>query len=183
MKKKILLALAVAVIGFIGYIAYVMLNTRNHSPADTATYNQDGLNISINYCRPYKKERVIFGTEEDGALQPYGAYWRTGANEPTTITFGENVVFNGKQVEAGTYSFYTVPGQKEWTVALNAAIANWGYSEPDYSKEVHRSKVLADTPESPTEQFTISFEPQGNHTNIVLAWDNAVVKIPVSPAS
>ncbi|UZR93342.1 DUF2911 domain-containing protein [Chondrinema litorale] len=183
MRKKILLAIAVLVIGFAGYIAYLLLNTRSHSPAETAEHNEDGLNINVSYCRPYKKERVIFGTEEDGALQPYGAYWRTGANEPTKITFGESVIFNGEKIDAGTYSFYTVPGQKEWTVALNSAIAKWGYSEPDYSKEIHRSKVLADKPESPVEQFTITFEPQGNHVNMVLAWDNAIVKIPVSPTS
>ena len=183
MKKKIFLAIAVIIIALVGYVAYLMLTTRNHSPAETVAHNDNGLNVSISYCRPYKKDRVIFGTKEENALQPYGIYWRTGANEATEITFDEDVIFNGETIEAGTYSFYTFPGEKEWTVALNSVTGEWGYSEPDYSKEIHRSKVLADKPDSTIEQFTINYEPQDNHVNVVLAWDNALVKIPVSPAS
>ncbi len=183
MKKNIFLAIAVIVIAFIAYIAYVMLTTRSHSPEDTVVYDGEELSMSVTYCRPSKKGRVVFGTEEEGALQPYGEYWRTGANEATEITFNQDVVFNGEQVGAGTYRFYTVPGEKEWTVALNSELGIWGYSEPDYSLDVHKSTVLAEKTDEVTEQFTISYDPQGNHVNIVLSWDQTQVEIPVSQAN
>ncbi|MEM1137751.1 MAG: DUF2911 domain-containing protein [Bacteroidota bacterium] len=183
MKKKFFLAIAVILIAFIGFVAYTMLTTRNHSPADVAEYKGNNLNITINYCRPFRKERTVFGTQEEGALQPFGEYWRTGANEATEISFTNDVIFNGEPVAAGTYSFYTIPDEKEWTVALNSVVGEWGYSEPDYSFDIHRSKVLSEKNSTPTEQFTISYDPQGNHVNIVLDWDKVVVKVPVSPAS
>lgn len=183
MKRTIFLAIAVIIIVLVGYIAYLMLTTRNHSPADTIKYDADGLTMSITYCRPFKKGRMIFGTKEEGALQPYGEYWRTGANEATEVTFEQNVVFNGESLDAGTYRFYTVPGEKEWEVSLNSELGVWGYSEPNYQLDVLKSNVLADKLNEPVEQFTIEFDQQGDHVNILLAWDNAKVKIPVSPAN
>ena len=180
MKRKIFLAIAVIFIALIAYVAYVMLTTRDHSPADTINYNNEGVSMSITYCRPFKKGRLIFGSEQEGALQPYGQYWRTGANEATEITFENDVIFNGEKVNAGTYRFYTVPGEKEWTVALNTELGEWGYSEPDYKLDVHKSTVLAEKTNEATEQFTIEYDPQGNHVNIVLLWDKTMVKIPVS---
>jgi flagellar basal body rod protein FlgC len=139
--------------------------------------------MSITYCKPYKKGRVIFGAETDDALQPYGEYWRTGANESTEVTFEQDVIFNGETVKAGTYRFYTVPGEKEWTVALNTELGVWGAYEPDYSLDIHKSKVMVEKTPEETEQFTMSYDPQDNHVNIVLNWDKTMVKIPVSPAS
>lgn len=183
MKKKIFLAIGILLIAFVGYIGYLMLTTRNHSPADTITHNGNNITMSITYCRPFKKGRVIFGSEAEDALQPYGVYWRTGANEATEITFEKDVIFNGKEVQAGTYRLYTIPGEKEWTVALNSSIGEWGYSEPDYSLDIHRSKVMVESTDEITEQFTMSYDPQDTHVNIVLNWDQTKIKVPVSPTS
>jgi len=181
MKKKIFLAIGTILIAFIGYIAYLMLTTRSHSPEETIVHDGNNVKMSITYCRPFKKDRVIFGTKDEGALQPFGVYWRTGANEATEITFENDVVFNGEQVKAGTYRFYTVPDKEEWTVALNTSIDEWGYTEPDYSLDIHKSKVMKESTPNITEQFTMSYEPQDTHVNIVLNWDKTMIKIPVSP--
>ena len=181
MKKKIFLAIGIILLAFIGYIAYLMLTTRNHSPEATIVHDGNDVKMSITYCRPFKKGRVIFGTKDEGALQPYGVYWRTGANDATEITFEKDVVFNGEKVTAGTYRFYTIPNKDEWTVALNTSIGEWGYSEPDYSLDIHRSKVMTENTPEVTEQFTMSYEPQDTHVNIVLNWDKSMIKIPVSP--
>ena len=52
-----------------GYL-YITL-TPPASPLDTSNFNQDGKEISITYSKPYKKDRLIFGEESDGALVPY----------------------------------------------------------------------------------------------------------------
>ena len=79
--KKVLYALLgfVVVIGI--YFAYNILNPK--SPLETVS--TDDSNISITYSRPYKNDRLIFGEENDGALVPFGVYWRTGANKHTFI--------------------------------------------------------------------------------------------------
>ena len=53
------------------------------SPRESVKYKSEGKEISISYYRPYKKERLIFGEAADGALVPYGKYWRLGANLTT----------------------------------------------------------------------------------------------------
>ncbi|MEJ0056894.1 MAG: DUF2911 domain-containing protein [Bacteroidota bacterium] len=62
---------------------YGVLVVSKKSPIKTETYSDQGLDIKVVYCQPYKKGRVIFGEERDGALQPYGKYWRLGANAAT----------------------------------------------------------------------------------------------------
>src|SRR5689334_24322546 len=86
------------------------------APSPTSTLKQRvGLtDIEIVYSRPGVKGRRIFG-----GLVPYGEIWRTGANAATKVTFSTSVKFNGVDVPAGSYSLFTIPGEKEWTVILN----------------------------------------------------------------
>ena len=79
MLKKILMGIGALVLLFGRYAFYGILRAPA-SPPDTAEYSNQGLEISIDYSRPYKKGRLIFGEEADEALQPFGQYWRLGAN-------------------------------------------------------------------------------------------------------
>ena len=85
-------------------------------PSPTTTIHQTFSTsfIDIEYSRPSMKGREIFG-----ALVPYGNVWRTGANSATKITFGEPVSFGGVMVKEGSYSLYTIPGERAWTIILN----------------------------------------------------------------
>jgi len=87
------------------------------SPMDMAAYPTDykvsEKAVRIIYGRPQLKGRSM---EE---LAPTGKVWRTGANEAPEITFYKDVKFGGKDVKAGTYSLFTIPGADEWTVILN----------------------------------------------------------------
>ncbi|MEN8251614.1 MAG: DUF2911 domain-containing protein, partial [Bacteroidota bacterium] len=83
--KTILLIFFSLIVILIAFVAYMRMGNKPLSPMDKVGYEKEGLNIEIVYSRPYKKGRIIFGTEEDGALQPYGTYWRLGANEATTF--------------------------------------------------------------------------------------------------
>ena len=69
--------------------------------------------IQIEYSRPSARGRVIFGD-----LVPFEKVWRTGANQSTQITFGDDVRINEKNIKAGTYAIYTIPFEKEWKVML-----------------------------------------------------------------
>ncbi|UBM57876.1 DUF2911 domain-containing protein [Marinilongibacter aquaticus] len=130
--------------------------------------------IEINYSRPSKKGRDIFGS-----LVPYGSVWRTGANGPTTITFGQEVNIGGKDLKAGTYSLLTVPEKKEWEIIL----AKKGTSVFDYKSEDDVIRFKAEAYEIPAviETFTILLDNQSsNSVTLELLWDNVVVDIPIS---
>ena len=67
--------------------------------------------IKITYSRPAMKGRKIMGD-----LVPYGAIWRTGANDNSIISFSDDVLVGNKSLKAGKYSIYTRPEKSNWEV-------------------------------------------------------------------
>ncbi|MFT2603692.1 DUF2911 domain-containing protein, partial [Escherichia coli] len=65
------------------------------APSSTQSITQNfGLGkISLTYSWPNVKGRKIFG-----ALEPYGAVWRTGANNATSVKFTDEVIINNTKV-------------------------------------------------------------------------------------
>jgi len=180
MKNKLLIGTGVFIILLTGVLFYMRSATKKHSPAATASYTQNGLGISINYCQPFKKGRLIFGPEETGALQPYGQYWRMGANEATTFSSETDLVINGKELPAGKYAMYAIPQQNLWTIAFNKENDRWGATAPSKENDVLRVDIAVTETNVYTEQFTITFENDSTALNAVMAWDNALVKLPLA---
>ena len=91
---------------------------------------QVGLSVvTVDYSRPSTKGRKIFGE-----LVPYGQIWRTGANNPTVITFSGEVTIANQKVPAGSYALYSIPGKSEWTLILSKNTKLWGamgYNQAD----------------------------------------------------
>ncbi|MEX0845574.1 MAG: DUF2911 domain-containing protein [Balneolaceae bacterium] len=132
--------------------------------------------VSVTYGRPGLKERAYFG--DNTPIAPIGSIWRTGANESTAITFSDDVVFGGEEVEAGTYSLYTIPGVEEWTIILNKKLS-WG-TQYDEAEDVVR--VTAEIAEgSELEWFEIYFnELSGSKAHLNLHWGTTRVPVPIS---
>lgn len=169
MKKLILAFFAFST------LAVSAQNLRTPAPSPTQTITQDFAlsSIQINYSRPTMKGREIFG-----ALVPYGAMWRTGANGPTNVTFGEDVTVGGKAVKAGKYNLVTIPNRTEWTVVLVKEDQNaFNYKE---GNDVARFTVEAKKLPFEVENFTILLSDQtANTLNIELIWADTYVDIPV----
>jgi hypothetical protein len=128
--------------------------------------------VKVEYSRPYKKGRVIFG-----GLVPYGQVWRTGANEATTITFDKDGDFGGKHIKKGTYTLFTIPGEREWTIILNGQLKQWGSFDYDKYKNkdvLHVTAPVINT-ENAVEEFTISAEPKA----LIFEWDKTKVRVPM----
>jgi hypothetical protein len=169
--KKILLLSAIFC-----YI-FISAQIKSPQPSPTATINQKvGVsNISVEYSRPGAKEREIFG-----ALVSYGEMWRTGANKATKITFNENCVFGGAKVKKGSYSLFTIPGEKDWTIVLNKNTELWGVGEYDEEKQVCSIVVKAIKTKDFTESFTIDFGTFQSFTAIMsLKWANTKIDIKI----
>ena len=77
------------------------------SPSATVSQSIGLSNVTISFCRPGVKGRVIWG-----GLVPYDQVWRTGANEATTIAFSTDVAIEGNKLAAGTYGLFTIPGKR-----------------------------------------------------------------------
>ncbi|WP_143309248.1 DUF2911 domain-containing protein [Chitinophaga vietnamensis] len=132
----------------------------------------EGNGIKVVYGQPQKKGREIFGK-----LEPWDKVWRTGADEATEITFSKDVTFGGKPVKAGTYTLFSIPGKKEWTVILNSKLGQWGAY--DYEKvkdqDVAQVKVPRQILKTPVEKLTFTLPANA----VVFEWDDTKVSVPV----
>ena len=176
--KNVLKIIGVFVLAFVGYITYMLINPV--SPKETVGYSSENTSFEVVYSRPYKKGRLIFGSEEDGALVPFGKYWRTGANAATTFETSSEISFNGEPLKAGKYALFTFPYEDNWTVALSSeSDVFFAISEPDPKLDVLKTNVDVKYLESPLEQFTIEFSKDSTYVNMSLMWDKTSISIPL----
>lgn len=180
MKKNVWIALALVVLSIIVYVAYTLLTTKSHSPYKEATMSFQGTNVTVAYCRPFKKGRMIFGEKSEGALQPYGKYWRLGANEATVITFSTDVNFGGEKVVTGSYVMYTVPGKDKFEVSLNSEVGRWGAAEADHELDIVKVNALTSLSDTEIEQFTINLNEEAQGLVMTFEWDKTVVSVPIT---
>lgn len=146
-------------------------------PSPTVSINQGFSTsfIKLDYSRPSVKGRVIFGH-----LVPYGKVWRTGANEATKVTFGEEVNLAGHPVKAGTYALYTIPNRDDWTILLNTGVSNWGTSGFDKKDDILAFNVPVNHLDQIQQSFSIHIENLTDNTcDIVFSWAGVSVSVPV----
>jgi hypothetical protein len=131
--------------------------------------------IELSYSRPGVKGRTIFGE-----LVPYGKLWRTGANQATTISFGDDVVFGGTKVPAGKYGLLTIPGADEWTVILTHQLDVTNAAGYHQDQDVLRITVQLRPLPFSLESFSILFQDiTSNSCNLELLWDRTLVIVPI----
>ena len=176
--KNALKIIGLMVLAFVGYVAYMLINPL--SPKETVGYSSENTSFEVVYSRPYKKGRLIFGSQEEGALVPFGKYWRTGANAATTFETSSEISFNGEPLKAGKYALFTFPYEDNWTVALSSeSDVFFAISQPDPKLDVLKTSVDVKYLESPLEQFTIEFSKDSTYVNMSLMWDKTSVSIPL----
>ena len=178
MKKTILIFSIFAIaFAFTTNISAQEFKGLDKSPMDAASYPADykisDKLVKIIYSRPQLNERPL------SLLAPEGKVWRTGANEAAEITFYKDVVFGGEKVKAGTYTFFTIPGEKEWIVILSTAKNVWGSYFYKEIEDVVRVNGTVSKNETPVEEFSIIFEGEGDSATMYLGWADVIVSIPV----
>jgi len=177
--KLALLVFFTVILVLVASGAFLRMNTKKHSPVDKITYAKGDIEITIVYCQPAKKGRLIFGEEADEALQPWGEYWRLGANEATTFKSNTDVKIGDHHLPAGFYSIYAVPGKDTWKISINSAAKRWGYAEPNYDKDILTISVPVTYSDQVMELFTMTFEPTDTGADLVMHWDTSIVKVPL----
>jgi hypothetical protein len=148
------------------------------APSPTQTVKQDfGLSsIELSYSRPGVKGRKIFGD-----IVPYGKVWRTGANNATTLTFGDEVTIGGTKIPAGKYGLLTIPEKKNWTIIISKQTDVT--SPAAYKQENDIVRITADVKKmkESAESFTIQFtDVKPTSCQLHLVWDKSAVSLPIS---
>lgn len=171
MKKIFISILSV----FILFTADAQLKTP--APSPTQTIKQDfGLSsIELSYSRPGMKGRKIFGE-----LVPFGKVWRTGANQATTISFGDDVTIGGKKIAAGKYGILTIPTKNSWTVIITKQLDVT--SPAAYKPEMDLVKVAAEPMHvKETETFTMQFvNIKPASCELQMMWETTTISVPIT---
>ncbi len=172
--KKSLLLVVIMFVGTITTNAQKFAGLQK-SPTDISYAKADRNakpEIKVVYSRPQKKGRTIFGD-----LVKYDKVWRTGADEATEIKFFKDVKMGDQSIKAGTYSLYTIPGEKEWTIIVNSDLDSWGAYSYDKGKDVARIKVPVASGDA-LEAFSVAFKKVDKGYHMVMGWDTARVEVP-----
>jgi hypothetical protein len=137
------------------------------SPPAKAEGTIGGKHITVEYSAPSKRDRKIMGE-----LVPYGKVWRTGANAATTLKTDGDLMIGTAHVPAGTYTLYTLPGEKEWTLIINKQTGQWG-TNYDEKQDLARVKMNVKTLPTTVETFVIAIKPAGPQSGaLYLTWEN-----------
>jgi hypothetical protein len=172
MKKTLATVIGVGLL--IGGALAVSAQRQRQSPRETVTAALGGKKVTIEYSRPYMKGREIFGQ-----LVPFGQVWRTGADEATVLTTEGDLMLGTLHVPAGSYSLFTLPTEKEWTLIVNKTAKQWGAYKYDQGADLGRVKMKVETVSPPVEQFTIAVEAQGSKGTLKLSWAGTAASVPV----
>ncbi len=135
------------------------------SVADSVKVEAGGANVRVDYSRPAKRGRVVFGE-----VVPYGEIWRTGANAATLLATDKALDFGGVVVPAGKYSVWTLPAKSGWTLILNGQTGQWG-TEHDASKDLYKIALAVEALPDVVERFTINVLPRDTGGVLQLDWD------------
>ncbi|MEO5893988.1 MAG: DUF2911 domain-containing protein [Ferruginibacter sp.] len=171
--KKIFLIIAVAVCNLT--FAQTLVTPQ---PSTTQTIKQNfGLSsIELSYSRPSVKERKVIGE-----LVPFGKVWRTGANQATTLTFGDDVTIGDKKVPAGKYGLLSIPGQNDWTLIITKQLDVTSPAAYKEESDVVRISVKPTALKEKVETFTMQFANiKANTCDLNIQWENTNITLPIT---
>jgi hypothetical protein len=137
-----------------------------------------GATISLDYGTPAKRGREIWGR-----LVPYGAVWRTGANEATHISTDRDLVLDPQGaalvVPAGRYTLFSIPTAEGGTLIVNRQTGQTGTAH-DAKQDLGRVPLTARSLAAPVELFTILATEKAPGGELRIQWDQRELVVPFS---
>lgn len=149
--------------------------SKRPSPPATATGKIGGATITINYSSPAVNGRKIWG-----GLVPYDKAWRAGANEATVFETDKAIKVEGKDLPAGKYSLFIIPGEKEWQFVFNSETGQWGIKrtgEANYDPAKTVLTVSAKPKAASAMSERLMYEVTGK--GFAVKWENTEVPVTV----
>lgn len=151
------------------------LQTPSPSPLSKIEQKIGLTDVTVEYSRPSKKGRTIFGS-----LVPFDEVWRTGANAATKITFGDDVMVEGAEVKKGSYALLTKPGKTSWSIMLypHTSTSYGSYLESDVTPITVNVTPITMPEQTSVETFMMGFDDLNNHGGMLyMLWERTFVPV------
>ncbi len=146
---------------------------RYTSPEAKSSVMVAGAEIRVDYFAPSMHGRKVMG-----GLVPYGEVWCTGANIATGFTTQADLQLGTLKVPKGTYSIWTVPGEKEWTLIVNKESGQF-HLNYNSSLDFGRTKMSVKALPQPVETFRVDLRSEGGNKGVLaLVWETTEAYIP-----
>lgn len=174
--KKTIVTLSLVVAAYFAQTTSASAQLQLPQPSPKAKLVQTaGLtDITIEYSSPAVKGRTIWGD-----LVPYNEVWRAGANKATSVNFSKDVTVADKEVKAGSYSLFYIPGKEEWTIILNKNTELWGSDGYKQEEDVVRTTVKPEAISNRERMTFIVSNYTDDAANIDLEWEKVRVSLPI----
>lgn len=147
------------------------------SPRDTVELGYGGATFALEYSRPAKRGREIWG-----GLVPYGQVWRTGANAATHFTTSRPVRIGDARLDAGSYTLWSRFTPDGGVLILNGETGIWG-TQHDPAHDLATVPLERRTLSEPVERFTMALEPAADGAVLELRWDTTAWSVPIAVAA
>ena len=173
MSRSLAAVFAILSAAFAAHAQFPQGKSRYTSPQEATSVVVAGKKISVDYYAPSMHGRKIMG-----ALVPFGEVWCTGANYATKITSEADLQMGGLKLPKGSYSIWTIPNEKEWTLIINKET---GQFHLYYKQQLDfgRTPMSVKTLDSPVETFRVDLRDNGgNKGTLALVWENTEAYIP-----
>lgn len=148
------------------------------SPLDSVLIELGDSHGKLCYSRPSARGRSIVGGRDR-----YGAPWRLGANEPTTLHVPFAARIGRIDVGPGSYSLYAVPQETSWTIVINGNTNRWGIPiGPDVrAADIGTFTVPVSRLSRHVETLEFTFEPRSEgEGDLVFRWEYTMFRIPIA---
>jgi hypothetical protein len=162
-----------AIFGLILFVTGLAYAQRYTSPPANVSAVIAGKTIGVAYYAPSAHGRKIIG-----GLVPFGQVWCTGANYATAITSDAALQIGVLKLPKGSYSIWTLPTEKEWTLIINKETGQF-HLNYDASKDFGRIRMNLKTLSAPVETLRIELRSDGgNKGTLAVMWEQTEVSIP-----
>jgi hypothetical protein len=145
--------------------------TGSLSLRDTVVAEIGGARLLVDYGRPSKRGRTIFGN-----VVPFDRIWRTGANLATHFIADRLLDFGGVPLPAGAYTLHTIPRPDGWTLLVSSETGQWGSVTPGPASFVARIPMRLSRAASVVETFTIAIDSRAGGGVLRMEWDDTVAE-------
>jgi hypothetical protein len=130
--------------------------------------------VTIEYNAPSARSRQV-----EGALIPYDAVWRLGADSATTLTTDTDLTIGNLKVPKGVYTLYILAKESGWKLIVNKQTGQWGtdYTE---AQDLGRVDLKVSKLLQPVEKLKIELKPgKAGAASLEISWGNTHATVPV----
>jgi hypothetical protein len=142
------------------------------SPRDTARATVQGARVEVDYSRPSRRGRTIFGN-----VVPLGQVWRAGADAATQLTLEKDIIAQGQRIPAGRYSLWIIPREQGDTLLLNTQTGQWG-TQHDAAQDRYRLALRRDRLQAVLERYGIRIDSAPDGGVLRFEWDDTGFSLP-----